>query len=749
MEDGGYRTNQRLQCFFKRHLGQRVCDALRISEPCIVVGESFGHAFKFIALTDSKLFILANPPQTEQDIELTIELQNIAEINDVHDIPDFLSGDLQKSAQHFAVKYLKQANAKLQNISSSSSLPLSQRSSQSISGDRKSDSSITKRRPGTFAANRIVSPSQTSDDSRYLTSSTVFEESVEGIRRSKIQFKSDHDTMHKTRDRSFSDPLNVADLSPGEDSSILSHSSLHQNVPNSYSIPSFGNKVGPCSSQFRPLPPPAPGTENTNASNIMNSPKLRVSGRRQRNNEQRRSKDFALKWNASEPHLEKYTYSQRTLSTHNTHHRIEHTLDKALESSLLHNMPKEDSNANKFLPSSSSHSLSSSFSAKVVGFFGKADEKSPEKEQPVYSIEEIDDEVLEIAKNETTLDIYLINGESPLISLLRATRINSIIAHTLEQSISKEKSLSSASSKIMEEFYQLKEEIFNCNKIENAFIFAKELVAGCKKRPFIKKLFWKTDELLNYYTALLDEYLSNHGKIKMRGDEADQLDFMLIIVELIIAMIFNTEILPSRNKILFGHRGSIVVNMLKIALVRPTILKKKESQQLSTAASLLLSGVETQLVPSEKELELNYLLGEWTDICSSLIYELLNAAEQCSWTYRDGKGISVHKLIEIMDHHSCIEQFLDDMIQRILERMTEDKLTLKRPDVVLLFKQFSVLHFVFENSSRLSRYLAEKYYEEFRYYMGSPEFLSKIPDCPLFSILTTVINNVILLAINC
>ena len=44
---------------------------------------------------------------------------------------------------------------------------------------------------------------------------------------------------------------------------------------------------------------------------------------------------------------------------------------------------------------------------------------------------------------------------------------------------------------MMEEFYQLKEEIFNCNKIENAFIFTKELVAGCKKRPFIKKLFWK------------------------------------------------------------------------------------------------------------------------------------------------------------------------------------------------------------------------------------------------------------------
>ena len=83
MEDGGYRTNQRLECFFKRTLGQGVSDALRISEPCIIVGENYGHAFKFVALTDSKLFILANPPQTDQDIELTIELQCITEINNV------------------------------------------------------------------------------------------------------------------------------------------------------------------------------------------------------------------------------------------------------------------------------------------------------------------------------------------------------------------------------------------------------------------------------------------------------------------------------------------------------------------------------------------------------------------------------------------------------------------------------------------------------------------------------------------
>lgn len=88
MEDGGYRTNQRLECFIKRHLGQNVSDSLRISEPCIVVGENYGHAFKFAALTNDRLFILANPPQTENDIELTIELQHITEI--IHVSKSFL-----------------------------------------------------------------------------------------------------------------------------------------------------------------------------------------------------------------------------------------------------------------------------------------------------------------------------------------------------------------------------------------------------------------------------------------------------------------------------------------------------------------------------------------------------------------------------------------------------------------------------------------------------------------------------------
>ena len=83
MEDASYRTHQRLECFLRRHVSQEVCDALRISEACIVVGQNYGHAFKFVALTDDQLFILANPPQNENDLELTIELQHIKELHQV------------------------------------------------------------------------------------------------------------------------------------------------------------------------------------------------------------------------------------------------------------------------------------------------------------------------------------------------------------------------------------------------------------------------------------------------------------------------------------------------------------------------------------------------------------------------------------------------------------------------------------------------------------------------------------------
>ncbi len=75
--------HQRLETFFKRHFCEEICDALRIAEPCVIVGPTFDHAFKFVVLTNDVLYILANPPKSENDVEMSIELQHIHDANQV------------------------------------------------------------------------------------------------------------------------------------------------------------------------------------------------------------------------------------------------------------------------------------------------------------------------------------------------------------------------------------------------------------------------------------------------------------------------------------------------------------------------------------------------------------------------------------------------------------------------------------------------------------------------------------------
>ena len=61
------------------------------------------------------------------------------------------------------------------------------------------------------------------------------------------------------------------------------------------------------------------------------------------------------------------------------------------------------------------------------------------------------------------------------------------------------------------------------------------------------------------------------------------------------------------------------------------------------------------------------------------------------------------------------ESFLDDIIQRVMTRLTKAKPVMNRLDVVVLFKQLSLVNFIFDNNPRLSKYLTDNFYEEFRY----------------------------------
>ena len=356
----------------------------------------------------------------QQSINLSIQFQ-------VHDIPDFLSGDLQKNAQHFSVTYTKQNSIQKPQGNSAS---VASRSSQRISSNGKNGTSVGKR----LSSSPRVYDSSVEELER-SRNSRDFEESMENVRTSTIRFKFDEIIEPQTRNRSHSDPLSMADL-PAEAKTAIAvplRLSCPQNVSHRRSASAV---IQERCSRSRPLPPPAPGTEKTNASAVMSSPNLRASGRRRRSNERRKSKDDAnekavMKKNLSESQLERHVRVPSPISNRNSpnFYNSEQKLNKTVSS-----FPYSATTDARSLPTIANQSLSASISARIGNYFGKTGDKNLQKERASHlkasytkTIEEVNDDVFDIGNNETTLDIYLINGDSKFILLLRTTRINFII----------------------------------------------------------------------------------------------------------------------------------------------------------------------------------------------------------------------------------------------------------------------------------------------------------------------------------
>ena len=332
----------------------------------------------------------------------------------VHDIPDFLSGDLQKNAQHLSVIY--------ENPVSNLTLPIS------------THSSTAKKSPNLDLKSSLSS-------SRSLSNTDVFNDGQASERASTIRFKFD-DHGADIRDRTVSDPAHVADL-PGVSNTAMA-------IPLRLSTSMLGALDGSSTSGClkstktgsRPLPPPEPGTESTNALTVKNSP--RSARRRRKSNEPKSARedgmvslDNSMSSASSEPYLGRLDRSRKPVSS-----------SRSLGSSSSHRLDVKSSEELQISPGNSTRSLqrnssdrglTQSFSAKIGSLFGKGDDRSPppgtvsvrKTSDPrltnSFSERTTDDGAQNSLPEDFIIDIYLLNGGSNFISLLKATRINSII----------------------------------------------------------------------------------------------------------------------------------------------------------------------------------------------------------------------------------------------------------------------------------------------------------------------------------
>eukprot|EP00794_Sanderia_malayensis_P005939 gene5939-6629_t len=721
LSDGAQRSYQRLEFFFKRHFSEEICDALRCAEPCIVVGQKHDHAFKFVVLTDHALYILANPPKTENDIELSIELQCIFDINQVHDLPDFLSGDLKNHAQHLTFRWIQKKHGTPTGVRPSVKTRI--RSPQVYARgakskyDKNEDDFVL-----TFSSDSIKGKSSSKDN---ILISEDRDSNVKKNSRTSLRFNLEPDDCHPSR-RSASELREPA-------SSITKAS--HRDLQDKNSEAQVDNKSAPFS---RPLPPPMPGTEKINASSVVN---LKRSGRPHRFHSERAIDNKKTNDQACMVH----SYSDSRLSS-----KVSISLQEpAMQYSTVDTKPPSPVSliAND-IPSnnSSSSSLNRSFSERIGSLFGKSSTRNSSRElgalqnvstsgQRLANVQSrersksMEDKMVEEQPEEYSLDIYLLREESNFIPLLRSTVINDLLTKTEEMAVSREVFGNAFSSRILEEFNKLKNDLLLCTSIEEAFILTKELLAGSKGNSHLKTLFWKNPELIQYYVGTLNSYLLEQDTITMHGDRADEIDYMLVIIDLIMSMILNTEICPSRNKVIFGQRGSLVYKLARLLLIKPDLPNRRELGQLSPAAALLLAGIDSNDTKSAKEkeaslitfissiyvdIDLQLLLDEWTDACSGLLYELIRATEQSKWTHHEGKEISLQLIMDVVERHANIEHYLKKIIDGIIQRLLKGRAVLKFSVAILLFRQFSLLRVILESSPKLRRYVADNYYEEFR-----------------------------------
>ena len=278
--------------------------------------------------------------------------------------------------------------------------------------------------------------------SRSFSNTDVFNDGQMNERASSIRFKFDHHEAD-VRDRTFSDPAQVPDL-PGVSSTAMAlplrlSTSILGALDSSSTTGGVTSKKG----SSRPLPPPEPGTENTNALTVKNSP--RSTRRRRKSNEPKSARDNgmfspgnSMSSASSEPFLGRPD-------------RSNHSWNHSLGSSTRHKSHRLDASSSEELqisPGSSTRSLprnisdkalTQSFSAKIGSLFSKGIDKSlPPGSSSVRKTSDPrlthsfgegtpDDGSNILVPEDFTIDIYLLNGGSHFISLLKATRINSII----------------------------------------------------------------------------------------------------------------------------------------------------------------------------------------------------------------------------------------------------------------------------------------------------------------------------------
>ncbi|BFZ08141.1 hypothetical protein BsWGS_11180 [Bradybaena similaris] len=771
-----HKKNSKFESFLKRTLPQELFERVRAYESCIVVSENENKTFKFVVLSDEKLYLTENPPKALQEV---LHLKDVVSVDLVNEYPEFLTGEERANTQHVAIAYMtseprrrsfrrtkKSPRGSLTELSetrSNASTPVSyagsldgnvfedssslSHSSISVSGSASWGSLKTgvpkkRKKPGlndslenggilrslkeemeedvtedseTGKLNSMKSPVHFNRSSRNINPST-------GLRSRNMQVPSatspaaidSIDSARKLLDNGFSDKMSVNTLPPIQGTKANFSENGKKPLTETFTKQEVDVvDIKGCCLYFRNYGRPKNQVEPSYSSSV---PKLELP-------------KLTSKVNGLPAiHLDHYVGSQ--LSRQNGALGSQTTLVKDSRSGTP--LLGSESNMNELNNSLSDWGNTSS----LTGF-------------SLLSL------AAGMERRKCVLNIYLLSLESPFLFFMKSAWNNFVIKSTLalepEQfQISTDRTalpLNRSGRDSVERLYsRIKRDLLQPHlSLEEQYALIDQLCSDIKSNNTIKRLFWKTPDMLAFLIDQLKKYLptssaalnTDTGKFQ----RTDEIEFAILVLSAINLMLRETEVLPGRMQILKLEGGRFISDLLKILMTQPDFV----SQPMRLTRHWSVPAADNRKPHADRNVdeELSRLKTEYIHMSITSMFELFLVAKQVP--AEDASNLTVPGIISMFLNMKAMETFMDCLVTQIMDLINLSRFDLFTPiQALLVFQIFSLLLTFLQHSSIVVAHIRNHYYEEFKYFIQAPAVSRKLPaHYPITPVTVNLIDQVV------
>ncbi|XP_062620239.1 uncharacterized protein C12orf56-like isoform X2 [Saccostrea cucullata] len=793
-----FKKNSKLESFLKRTLPEEAFERVRGYEACIIVTEKENKGFKYCVLDDEYIYQAENPPKSREDLQVMVPLKEIISVDLVNDFPDFLSGEERTNTQHIQVFHWTSDQIKKRSLRKSKKSPRTG-SLSDLHGDRSNASTPLENIS-------IQEGSNWSEDYGYITQSTSSLQinssrpesrgsvsSSQGLKSSGRDIKTSSLKKKKRIGEGMEDSVLKALKEEMEDGQLEDMDDLDGVFAASYTSilhSTRGSKSKEGSGQRRSLDhresidttlsqsgsvrpqPRAPSISMENKLNVVsnqnNSSHDQVEAEKPtlcncfslncfRSSRVSCGRDDMVKDSTKKPVVTNGKPSNdEVFFTANTPQKPEINIDVTSDiASQGHKGSMQSLHALVQEP------LVNSRRSSVTTIRGISRAGTPAQDFDgtrsasnlgMASVSDFGSSIIRVntllapeERKKTSVSIYLLNLQSPMLMLIRSAWNNYLIKHTLNIDLDYEKSFKSGairSGPVQREkmeglFNALKRDLLNPdNTMEDTFSLLTELKTATEKNFTLKKLFWKNADMFLFLVRQTMRYLpkspvnvnTEHGRVQ----RADELELVILLTEILSLMFRESEIIPARIQTLKADRGKAIFDLIRLLICNPEVPEKMAAPSKSTQN---LQATDEEIKKQIDEFRKSALLA---------LFEIFLMARQANWGNREASFFNISWVIKTMEEMRMTEAFVENVIDQMMKFIGPSRKDALMPqEAVTLYVQFSVLQTFLHYSPKISGFIRSHYLEEFKYFVQVPVVMKKLPQSyPICMITMSLIESV-------